>query len=97
MKTTLIDHDGDRTIRVEVAEEPCGVVIYPAGYGCYPCADGTAGPILLELYEGRLRLIVWDDINMEDPSHIIDLEGAREDQRRDTHSGDVRELACVGR
>ncbi len=84
MKTTLRDHGGDRTIRVEVAEEQCGLVIYPAGYGCFGCADGTAGPILLELYEGRLRLLVWDDINLEDPSHIIDLEDAREDHRRDT-------------
>ena len=50
--------------------------MYPAGYGLYACADGTAGPILLELHEGRLRLIVWDDINLEDPSHIIDLEVA---------------------
>ena len=83
MKTTLRDHGGDRTIRVEVAEEQCGLVIYPAGYGGFGCADGTAGPILLELYEGRLRLVVWDDINLEDPSHIIDLEDAAA-QRRDT-------------
>ena len=85
MKTTLRDHDdSQRTVKVEVAEEHSGVVSYPAGYGCFGCADGTAGPILLELYEGRLRLLVWDDINLEDPSHIIDLEGAREAQRRDT-------------
>jgi hypothetical protein len=84
VKTTLIDHDGDRTIQVEVAEERGGLAIYPSGYGCFPCADGTAGPILLELHEGRLRLIVWDDINHEDPSHIIDLEAAREDRRRQT-------------
>ena len=96
MKTTLRDHDGERTIRVEVAEEHCGLVIYPAGYGCFPCADGTAGPILLEVHEGRLRLIVWDDINYEDPSHIIDLEGARED-RRHTRSRNAGKLAGVGR
>ena len=94
MKTTLIDNDGDRTIRVEVAEEQCGLVIYPAGYGCFGGADGTAGPILLELYEGRLRLVVWDDINLEDPSHIIDLEDAREAQRRDIVARAVR-LALI--
>ena len=94
MKTTLIDHNGDRAIRVEVADEQRGLVIYPAGYGCFGCADGTAGPILLELYEGRLRLLVWDDINLEDPSHIIDLEDAREAQRRDIVARAVR-LALI--
>jgi len=94
VKTTLRDHGGDRNIRVEVAKEQCGLVIYPAGYGCFGCADGTAGPILLELYEGRLRLLVWDDINLEDPSHIIDLEDAREAQRRDTVARSVR-LALI--
>jgi len=82
VKTTLCD--GQRSIQVEVAEEPGGLALYPAGYGLNTCADGTAGPILLELHEGRLRLIVWDDINLEDPSHIIDLESAREDQRRNS-------------
>ena len=74
--------DGQRTVEIEVAEEHGGLALYPAGYGLCGCADGTAGPILLELHEGRLRLIVWDDINLEEPSHIIDLEGAREDHRR---------------
>ena len=35
-------------------------------------------------------------INTEDPSHIIDLEGARED-RRHTRSRNAGELAGVGR
>jgi hypothetical protein len=96
MKMTLRDHDGDRDIRVEIVEEQGGLAIYPAGYGCYPCADGTAGPILLEVHEGRLRLVVWDDINFEDPGHEIDLEAARED-RRHTRSRNAGERAGVGR
>jgi hypothetical protein len=84
VKTAL--RDGQRSIRVEVVEEQGGLAIYPAGYGLHVCADGTAGPIFLEVHEGRLRLIVWDDINYEDPSHIIDLEEAREDHRRDSRN-----------
>lgn len=93
VKTTLCD--GQRTIQVEVADENGGLAIYPAGYGLFACANGTAGPILLELHEGRLRLIVWDDIKLEDPSHIIDLELAREDQRRDTRNRAVPVLLTV--
>jgi hypothetical protein len=77
-------------IHVEAAEEQNGLAIYPTGYGRFACADGTAGPIRLEVHEGRLRLIVWDDINFEDPSHEIDLEGAREDHRRDCRRRDMR-------
>jgi len=39
-------------------------------------------PILLEKHEGRLRLLIWADINQEDPTHIIDLEGAKETNRK---------------
>ncbi len=94
MKTMLHDQNGEQSVCVEVAEEQCGLVIYPAGFGYFGCANGTAGPILLELYEGRLRLVVWDDINLEDPSHIIDLQDARDDQRRDTVARAVR-LALI--
>jgi hypothetical protein len=90
VKTTL--SDDQRSVRVEVAEEPGGLALYPAGYGLCACADGTAGPIRLEVHEGRLRLVVWDDINLEDPSHVIDLEGAREDHRRDIAGNGVRRL-----
>ena len=53
------------------------------GYGDYTSADGLGMPIVLEHYEGELRLLVWSDINQEEPTHIISLEGAREDKRKD--------------
>lgn len=37
--------------------------------------------IMIEQSEGKLRLIVWGDINEEDPTHIINLNGARESRR----------------
>lgn len=53
------------------------------GYGDCCSAEGHGVPIILERYEGKLRLIVWADINKEDPTHIIDLEEAREDNRKE--------------
>jgi hypothetical protein len=38
---------------------------------------------LLESVNGHLRVIIWADINAEDPTHIIDLEGARETARKE--------------
>ncbi len=36
----------------------------------------------LELYEGKPILRVWADINSEDPTHSIDLSGAKEEYRK---------------
>lgn len=36
------------------------------------------GIITLEIWDGQLRLLVWADRNSEEPTHIINLEGAKE-------------------
>jgi len=54
--------------------------IQPYGFGEKCTADGEGSPIGLEIWQGRLRLIVFNDINSEDP-RIIDLENARESAR----------------
>lgn len=51
------------------------------GHGDYVSEDGCGFPLTLEIFNGKLLLNVWADINKEDPTHIIDLEGAREDKR----------------
>ena len=56
--------------------------IRPQGYGEKCTLDGEGSPIGLEIWQGRLRLIVFSDINSEDPQ-IIDLENARETNRDD--------------
>lgn len=58
------------------------IAIFPDGYGDKTSLVGEGCPLLLDYYEGQLQLIVWDDINAEDSSHVISLEGAREDRRR---------------
>ena len=58
-----------------------GINIRPKLYGDFDSHDGIGAPIYLELYEGELRLIVWSDINQQQPTHVISLEGARESLR----------------
>ena len=57
------------------------VEIAVQGYGERAAEDGNGSPVLLEFHEGRLRLVIFDDINGEDPL-IINLEGARESKRK---------------
>ena len=72
-----------REIRIEIKEGLAGyyIEVKPEGFGDHGSADGHGVPITLELYEGRLRLIVFPDINEEEPT-IIDMEGARETARK---------------
>lgn len=61
------------------------LMIGAEGYGEMTAEDGYGFPIVLEYHEGAFRLLVWSDINEEDPTHIISLEGAREDVRAPDH------------
>ncbi len=71
------DHDG--SIPVRIVSNQSAISIFPEGYGDFGSAPGQGCPIFLELYQGRLRLIVFPDFNDQEPT-IIDLEGARDEQ-----------------
>lgn len=87
VKLTLTDaapaliEGGGRQVEVKFENLADGsIALMIPGYGTSDMQDGYGSPIILELWEGRLRLCVWNDINAEDPT-IIDLEGARENTR----------------
>ena len=68
-----------KTRRVSVAAEKdsLGLAIHPEGTGVF---DGPSAPVCLELYDGQLRLLVWEDINEQEPT-IIDLSETHESER----------------
>ena len=85
--------NGNRIILREQAADfpPCTVPVRqmfdngklqlsPKGYGEKCAEDGEGIPIGLEIWQGRLQVIVFDDIRSEDP-WIIDLENARQSLR----------------
>ena len=43
----------------------------------------TEQGVLLELYDGDLRVIVWADPEQEDPTHIIPIEPMSEEFRKE--------------
>lgn len=77
----LGDCEGTRSVTVEDPGNGL-LLLRPEGMGDRSSPDGH--PIALELYEGKVRLLVWSDINKEDPTHIIDLSGALESNREET-------------
>lgn len=63
-----------------------GIEIGFDGYGIRNGVRGSelsSAPIYIEFYQGEVVLYVWADINDEDYSHKISLEGARESNRKE--------------
>lgn len=58
------------------------------GYGVQPLQPGPAemgqgGPVYIEYRSGVPHLVVWGDINNEEPTHSISLAGAHESLRKE--------------
>lgn len=72
-------------IEGEAVEDPSldHLLIKVDGYGDAVSADGSGFPILIEYHDGKLQVVLWADINKEDTTHVIDLEGARESKRKE--------------
>jgi hypothetical protein len=68
-------------IQIGIEKHGIGLLIHPDGTGTF---DGPYAPILLEQHEGTLLLIVWSDINEQEPTHLIDLSTANEGCRSNT-------------
>jgi hypothetical protein len=80
LKDTM-EKRGEIKIRIGIEQHSLGLFIHPEGTGT---ADGPYAPILLEQHEGTLMLVVWSDINQQEPTHLIDLSEAMESNRRNT-------------
>jgi len=69
---------GVSSINVEIDVD--GITVQHEGTGCL-CGDFP--PIFIEWYDGKPRIIIWADINEEEPTHIIDMSGALESNRKE--------------
>lgn len=69
-------------IPVKVEMKNGALYIRPEGTGDCTSEDGDGFPICLEYYEGSIRLIVWSDINQEDPTHIIPMDNSFTSNRK---------------
>ncbi len=73
--------DGVR-INLENCTQTRMALIKLTGYGDKYSRDGDGEPIAIDWQEGEpVRLLVWADINQDDPTHTIDLTGALESNR----------------
>jgi hypothetical protein len=78
---TLLDQESKETRRAIVRVGPLGIEVAVEGYGDATTRNGFGAPIFIELQDKVLMVHLWADINQEDPTHSVCMEGALEDKR----------------
>ena len=78
---TIHDTNECGSLKTRTRLDQHSMSLYFDGYGEFTAENHHGSPVYLELYDGVLKLYVWADINQEDPTHIIDLSGAKESNR----------------
>ena len=85
LKTTITDQVTNEKMNVTIVVGDHGIEIQPEGYDC---KTGGDAPIYLEPYNGEMKAYVWSDINQEEPTHFISLEGAKKEKlKEEQHNG----------
>jgi hypothetical protein len=75
IKSSLDDEHGSIEVTIKVRQR--SVQLTPQG-----CSEDF-GVVDLEYHEGKPRLLVYADINKDQPTHIIDLSGAKISNRKE--------------
>jgi len=52
------------------------------GYGDCCSKDGYGEPLVVDFFDNKLQILVYSDINQEDPTHRVDMAGAKENKRK---------------
>jgi hypothetical protein len=79
LQTTIRDAATGKELPVTIDISEQGIFIGAKGYGeAGASRSRVARPIVIEFDHGELRVIVFSDINSEDPTSVINMMGARE-------------------
>ena len=73
----------DHCFKVNIEVNKKMILITPEGFGDSNSKDGEGTPIMIEFRDGVPYIVLWGDINEEEATDIISLEGAKESLRVD--------------
>ncbi|MBE8232311.1 MAG: hypothetical protein HAW67_01150 [Endozoicomonadaceae bacterium] len=72
-----------------------GISVHIDGYSDHCSNDDNGTPIYIEKYNNELRLVAFGDINQEDHTHLISLEGASINTRNITIDNDHTQITSL--
>ena len=86
--------EGKAVIRATIEVGDNTIMLDFDGYGDFSSSEGSGRAVLVENYQGGIRLIVFADINNQEPTNIIELQRALESIRQESQSGKRLRAAC---
>jgi hypothetical protein len=83
LETKVYDglHDDVEGTEISVTEMPNHIAISIAGHGDSLSNNDAGVPVIIEKYDGEFRVVIWGDINQEDPTHIISLADTKVEKK----------------
>mgnify|MGYP003627112393 CR=1 FL=1 len=78
---TFKDSETGKKQKIHIDYYAMGMTVDFKGYGVQSHKNG-GGTVLIELRDGVPHLIIWGDINSQDPTEVISLAGASESLRK---------------
>jgi hypothetical protein len=79
--------EGMSAVRATIEIGDNAIMLGFDGYGDFSSSEGSGRPILVENYQGEIRLIVFADINNQEPTNVVELRGALESIGQESQSG----------
>jgi len=79
VKGLIKDQETDETHEAAVVFGPYGIEVRLDGYGEKTAEEGQGDVVFVEFFDGKPQADVFANINVEGPTHQIDLSVARED------------------
>jgi hypothetical protein len=73
-----------RTTPISVDIGILGLGVHFPGYGDFSSMDDNGEPVLIEYRDGVPYVVVWADINSQEPTHVISLANAALKNRKET-------------
>jgi phage protein U len=77
----LYDDTTGKTLKAHTQFVNGKIMIHVEGYGDSCSDDGLGEPVIIDFFDNKVQVIVWGDINRQDPTHNIDLKYAKESLR----------------
>lgn len=79
----MLEDDEGGSIETWVSIGPTGILFRAKDHPDHGCSAEVGTPLMIDYVSGQLRVMVWSNINQEDPTHIISLAGAHVSNRKE--------------
>jgi len=76
-------HNPDGHLSFAIKANHHGIYIQPKGYGDNTSQIDVGCPVVIEYKNGEPFVVIYGDINSEEPTHNISLAGAKESLRKE--------------